>query len=88
MADPVADPLRIAVAFSVLLRRAGLAVPVGSVVTFAEALGAVGIDRRASVYWAGRSVMVRRPEDIGLFDRVFATFWLGRVGQPRSEERV
>ncbi len=91
MADPVADPLRIAVAFSVLLRRAGLAVPVGSVVTFAEALGAVGIDRRASVYWAGRSVMVRRPEDIGLFDRVFATFWLGRVGQPMevpTEEHV
>ncbi len=69
-----------AVTFAVVLRRAGLAVPVGSVITFAEALGAVGMERRSAVYWAGRGVLVRRPEDIGLFDRVFAAFWLGRVG--------
>ena len=85
------DPLRMAVAFSIVLRRAGLAVPVGSVVTFADALGAVGIERRAAVYWSGRSVFVRRPEDIGLFDRVFAAFWMGRTGRPTSipiEEHV
>lgn len=73
-------PFRMAVTFAVVLRRAGLAVPVGSVITFAEALGAVGMERRSAVYWAGRGVLVRRPEDIGLFDRVFAAFWLGRVG--------
>lgn len=78
--ENLTEPLRMAVTFAVVLRRAGLTVPVGSVITFAEALGAVGIDRRESVYWAGRGVLVRRPEDIGLFDRVFAAFWLGRIG--------
>ena len=84
-------PFRMAVTFAVVLRRAGLGVPVGSVITFAEALGAVGMERRRAVYWAGRGVLVRRPEDIGLFDRVFAAFWLGRVGgesQSPIEQRV
>lgn len=82
---PRTDPLRMAVAFSVILRRAGLAVPVGSVVTFTDALGVVGMQRQASVYWAGRAVFVRRPEDISLYDRAFAAFWMGRVGNPPDE---
>jgi uncharacterized protein with von Willebrand factor type A (vWA) domain len=67
-----------AVAFSRLLRGSGLDVPVGSVMTFAEALGAVGVERRGSVYWAGRSTLVRRPEDIQVYDRIFSSFWLDR----------
>jgi uncharacterized protein with von Willebrand factor type A (vWA) domain len=67
-----------AVAFARLLRGAGLDVAVGSVTTFAEALGVVGVYRRAPVYWAGRTTLVRRPEDIGVYDRVFASFWLDR----------
>jgi uncharacterized protein with von Willebrand factor type A (vWA) domain len=67
-----------AVAFCRLLRGSGLDVPVGSVTTFAAALGAVGVERRESVYWAGRSTLVRRPEDIGAYDRIFASFWLDR----------
>ena len=74
-------PFRMAVTFAVVLRRAGLTVPVGTVIAFAEALGAVGIERRNAVYWAGRGVLVRRPEDIALFDRIFAAFWLGRLGR-------
>jgi uncharacterized protein len=69
---------RMAVAFARLLRGAGLDVALGSVTTFAEALGVVGVDRRAAVYWAGRTTLVRRPEDIGVYDRVFASFWLDR----------
>lgn len=83
-ADPVTDPLRFAVGFSTVLRRLGLAVPVGSVVTFVEALGAVGLERRSSVYWAGRAVFVRRPEDVGLYNGAFAAFWLGRTGTPTN----
>jgi uncharacterized protein with von Willebrand factor type A (vWA) domain len=30
------------------------------------------------VYWAGRSTLVRRPEDIPVYDRVFGAFWLDR----------
>ncbi len=78
--EETSEPLRMAVAFAVVLRRAGLAVPVGSVIAFAQALGVVGVEQRGSVYWSGRGVLVRRREDIALYDRVFAAFWLGRVG--------
>jgi uncharacterized protein with von Willebrand factor type A (vWA) domain len=66
---------RLVVAFAASLRAAGLDVPPGSVVVFAEALGAVGLDDREQVYWAGRSTLVRRPEDRELYDRLFAEFF-------------
>ena len=74
----MAEPADIAVAFASLLRGGGLVVPLGSVLTFTEALGAVGLNDRNGVYWAGRSTLVRKPEDIGTYDQVFAAFWLGR----------
>ena len=52
-----------------------LDVPVGMTLLFAEALGVVGIARRESVYWAGRTTLVRRPEDVELYDRSFAAWW-------------
>ncbi|MBI4884360.1 MAG: VWA domain-containing protein [Actinobacteria bacterium] len=64
-----------AVAFGRILRGAGLRVPMGSVLAFVDALGQVGIDQRASVYWAGRATLVRNPEDIDLYDRAFVAFW-------------
>lgn len=66
---------RMAVAFGRILRGAGLPVPMGSVLAFVDALGLVGIDRRDSVYWAGRATLVRHPEDISLYDKAFAAFW-------------
>lgn len=68
-------PERMAVAFAHVLRTAELDVPVGTVTTFVEALGRVGLEDRDRVYWAGRATLVRRPEDIPLFDRAFAVFW-------------
>ena len=70
---PLAE--RVVVAFAQLLRGAGLEVPVGSVVAFASALAAVGLDRRQHVYWAGRATLVRRPEDAAVYDRAFAAFF-------------
>ena len=78
-------PDRMIVGFAHALRRAGLAVPVGSVVAFTDALGHVGIDRQDRVYWAARATLVRRPEDVGVFDRVFASFWLGEVATGAAE---
>ena len=46
---------RMAVAFTRLLRDAGLTVAMGSTVSYAHALVAVGLERRAGVYWAGRA---------------------------------
>lgn len=66
---------RIAVAFGRILRGAGLRVPMGSVLAFVDALSLVGIDRRDSVYWAGRATLVRNPEDINVYDRAFVAFW-------------
>jgi uncharacterized protein with von Willebrand factor type A (vWA) domain len=66
---------RLAVGFARLLRAAGLDVPLGNTVAFGEALGAVGIDRRAAVYWAGRTTLLRRPEDTETYDRAFRAWW-------------
>jgi uncharacterized protein with von Willebrand factor type A (vWA) domain len=66
---------RLAVGFARVLRGAGLSVPIGSVLTFVEALGALGIDDRDAVYWAGRATLVRRPEDVVPYDRAFRVFW-------------
>jgi uncharacterized protein with von Willebrand factor type A (vWA) domain len=68
-------PESMAVAFARVLRGAGLAVPVSSVVSFAEALAVVGIDHRDDVFWSARATLVRRPEDHDLFDRAFHVFW-------------
>jgi len=40
---------------------------VGTTILFAEALGAVGVSTRESVYWAGQATLVRRPEDIDIY---------------------
>ncbi len=72
---PPHDAERLAVGFARVLRGAGLAVPIGTVLTFVEALGAVGVLHREDVYWAARATLVRRPEDLALFDRAFAVFW-------------
>ena len=75
-----------AVAFARVLRGAGLAVPVSAVVSFAEALTTVGLERRDDVYWAGRATLVQRPEDHALFDRAFRVFWDGVTsGSPEDD---
>jgi uncharacterized protein with von Willebrand factor type A (vWA) domain len=74
-AAPAPEVDRLAVGFARLLRAAGLDEPVGATVVFAEALGAVGVRRREAVYWAGRATLVRRPEDVELYDRAFAAWW-------------
>ena len=66
---------RIVAGFAAALRTAGLDVPVGSVVTFRQALGVVGLAEWHPVYWAGRATLVHRPEDTALFDDTFAAYW-------------
>jgi uncharacterized protein len=77
--DAAVEADRMAVGFARLLRRVGLDVPVGSGIVFAQALAAVGMERRAGVYWAGRATLVRRTEDVGAYDRAFAAWWERRV---------
>ena len=76
---PDTEVERIAVAFARILRGAGLDVPVGRAVTFAEALTLTGVDRSGAVYWAGRTTLLARPEDIPVYDRAFSAFWRGQT---------
>jgi uncharacterized protein with von Willebrand factor type A (vWA) domain len=73
----VAEPEELAVAFARVLRGAGLGVPAGAVIAFATALGRIGLDQRAGVYWAGRATLTHRPDDTALYDRAFDAFWFG-----------
>jgi uncharacterized protein len=67
---------RVVVAFTRTLRRAGVDVPVGATLTFARALACVGLAERDGVYWAGRTTLLTRPEQIATYDRAFSAFWL------------
>ncbi|MBM3718456.1 MAG: VWA domain-containing protein [Actinobacteria bacterium] len=66
---------QMAVGFARLLRKLDIPTPLDAVLTFVDALGLVGLRDRGAVYWAARATLVRRPEDIGTFDRAFAVFW-------------
>jgi uncharacterized protein with von Willebrand factor type A (vWA) domain len=81
------EPERLAVAFSRLLRGAGVDVPVGATLTFARGLAEVGLAERDGVYWVGRATLLTRPEEIATYDRVFACFWAG-VGSDGADDEV
>jgi uncharacterized protein len=86
--DPdAATPERLVVAFARSLRRSGLVVPVDATITFGEALARVGVQNGDHVYWAGRTVFVRRPEDIALYNRVFGAFF-GQVAGSSPPETI
>jgi uncharacterized protein with von Willebrand factor type A (vWA) domain len=74
------------VAFGRILRGAGLEVTAGGITSYAEALDAVGIHDGDAVYWAGRTTLVHRPEDISTYDAAFKVFW-GRLGPKVAVEQ-
>lgn len=76
----------LAITFARVLRELGLAAPIGSVIDFVEAIGLLGVQSRDAVYWAGRSTLVRRPEDLTLYDRAFRVFWEQRRGDHQDDE--
>lgn len=69
------DPVLLPVAFVQAVRAAGLRVPVGATVVYAQALGELGLHERDLVYWAGRATLLNRPEDRAIYDRIFDLFW-------------
>ncbi len=78
-------PTSTAVTFCRALRHEGLRVPVSDVFSFVRALGVIGVRRSEDVYWAGRATLVRSPEDIEPYDRVFTSFWSGESADPLPE---
>jgi uncharacterized protein with von Willebrand factor type A (vWA) domain len=83
-----AEPERVAVAFSRVLRGSGIDVPVGATLTFARALTHTGLSARDGVYWAGRATLVTRPEQIAAYDRAFDAFWFRIASGEAAEESI
>ncbi|HEX7134931.1 MAG TPA: VWA domain-containing protein, partial [Iamia sp.] len=67
------------VALARVLRAHGVAVALRSEVMAAEAIAAAGAARRADLYWAGRSTLIHRPEDVAAYDAAFALVLEDRV---------
>ncbi|HJS59180.1 MAG TPA: VWA domain-containing protein [Vicinamibacteria bacterium] len=61
--------------FGRLLRGLGLDISPGRMRDLAAALAHVELGRRSDVYFAARSLLVHRREDIALFDVAFDAFW-------------
>jgi uncharacterized protein with von Willebrand factor type A (vWA) domain len=67
------------------LRDAGLPVGSGDVMTFCTAMAALDPSELLDLYWAGRTTMVTRRDQIPVYDRVFRRFFLdegARVPEP------
>ena len=54
--------------------------PASATINFVEALGHLGVEDRQTVYWTGRATLIHRPENLPLYDRVFAAFWEQQQG--------
>jgi hypothetical protein len=64
------------------LRRRGLPVGTGRIVTFCRAAAALLPLRREDLYWAARASLVSRPEDIEAFDHAFDEYFGAEDGFP------
>ena len=75
-AGPAAEAgLERLVGFGRLLRRRGLPVGTGRILTFCRAVAALDRIDRTGVYWAGRLSMVARKEDLAAYDAAFAEWF-------------
>ena len=63
------------VRFARLLRTVGLDAHPSGVMELVRALDLIGIKRRGEVFYAARSLLVTRHDQLALFDRAFELFW-------------
>ena len=70
--------------FAQELRRAGLAVGSGDVLTYCAAMAPLDPTDLLDLYWAGRATLVTRRDGIGVYDEVFRRFFLD-AGDPVRE---
>jgi uncharacterized protein len=89
--------LRHVVTFGRVLREVGIEVGPGRLVDALRALDAVELTRQPDVYWALRQTLVSRRDELELFDRAFAAWFLrdaidpagrGAVPQPPQLHRL
>ena len=77
-------PVRHLLDFTSLLRSSGLPVGSGDTLTFVSAVSVLDPGQIEDVYWAGRTTLVRRREQIPLYDECFSRHFLGATG-PKEE---
>ncbi|HEX6231073.1 MAG TPA: VWA domain-containing protein [Actinomycetota bacterium] len=70
-ASPEAEALGRLIGFGRELRRRGLPVGTGRIVTFCRAAAALGALDRTDLYWAARSSLISRRDDVEAFDAAF-----------------
>lgn len=80
------DFVDLLVGFGHALRAEGMAVGSGDVVTFCQAAAALNPADMVDVYWAGRTTLVTRLDQIPVYNRVFRRFFLD-VEEARADER-
>ena len=68
------------VGFTTELRRAGLTVGSGEVLTYCAAATVVDVTDLVDLYWAGRCTLVSRREQVPTYHRVFVEYFLGEPG--------
>jgi uncharacterized protein with von Willebrand factor type A (vWA) domain len=80
-------PLAPLIAFARDLRGRGLPVGTGRILTFCRAVAALGLVDRDALYWAGRTSMVARKEDLETYDEAFDAWYrsMGAGGELRIE---
>lgn len=66
--------------FARRLRHGGVAIGSGQVLSLLDAFAAIDLRHQRDAYYAARSTLVTRPEQIPVFDSEFATFWRRLAG--------
>jgi uncharacterized protein len=88
MRPPELAALRASVALGRALREAGLPASVDRELLFCSALAEVDPRSRSQMRWAARASFVTAPEQIAVFEQLFARFWEGAellLEEPRAE---
>jgi uncharacterized protein len=85
--SPGVDVVLAFVRFGRALRAAGLGVSTGQLEACLRAFEWLDPSSRADVYHAARTTLLTRREDLPLFERVFASLWLGET-EPGSGQKM
>jgi len=72
------------VGFTTELRRAGLTLGSGDVLTYCAAATVVDVTDLVDLYWAGRCTLVTRREQVPAYHRTFVSYFLGEPGDSRG----
>jgi uncharacterized protein len=65
----------ILLAFAAAVRSAGVMVTADRARSFVDAVGRLALDRRASVFWAGRATLCASPDDLPTYQRTFEAWF-------------